>query len=664
MSLDELIEFEKRADDFAGKLVFWGLPVAAALTGLYCVIDQLLHGSLDGSPPRFPEGEAVAYRMSYLVPLLVRCRADVTPSSEECYQLFGRADPTGASGRELLSYAHFCELVPQARKGHFKVTRRQGGFDLTHPSQAFADAEVKDILLCELSLGFEVNPPPRVDVRCGILSGGIDVDDGWRQAHQATVHADVLADLYEHAYRDLVEPPILTDEGFRAAVGAGLEEFLRFRSAMTAIARFCQEICSWYRAPLQCGNRNNYLSDMYGQWLSICWNDELFFHHVRQMAGLSPEQTERLLSIYAIDLRTGTPNVDHARDGFFPPVWRLPGCVLFSPEVLGRFVSSRNLAFVLNWLEENRFNEVISEHLEPQLMKTATDLLAPVGGLECRPGRIWSSGKKKGEIDLLVYFPAQNVVWLVQAKGAIPPQGARMVQRLEDRVKEALRQLKLFRDLPTAERERILADGLGRSVPGVRVVDVVLLRACAGTAKVWSEKGDAVYLTLPLLAELTRQARAEGSPAVLVDCAGSVDKFLQGFIQSVNPHWETGSITVAGEELTMPLLKFDADEVERMRRQMWEGTSAGGRGNPWKVVAPPGSNVVVVPAESAPRRPEDQAMQIIRALQLMDHNPDGEDEKFAEAVGLDARHLRDHSVTGPALRFLDRYKAEKKRREK
>jgi len=55
---------------------------------------------------------------------------------------------------------------------------------------------------------------------------------------------------------------------------------------------------------------------------------------------------------------------------------------------------------------------------------------------------------------------------------------------------------------------------------------------------------------------------------------------------------------------------------------------------------------------------------LIRALQLMDHNPDGEDEKFAEAVGLDARHLRDHSVTGPALRFLDRYKAEKKRREK
>jgi hypothetical protein len=170
MSLEELIEFEKRADEVAGKLVFWGLPVRATLTGLYCVIDQLIHGFLDGSPPRLAEGEALAYRMSYLVPLLVKCRADIIPSSTECYQQFGQADPTGANGRELLSYAHFCELMPQARKGHFKVTRRQGGFDLTHPSQAFADAEVKDVLLCELSLGFEASPP-RVDVRCGILSG-------------------------------------------------------------------------------------------------------------------------------------------------------------------------------------------------------------------------------------------------------------------------------------------------------------------------------------------------------------------------------------------------------------------------------------------------------------------------------------------------------------
>ena len=134
MSLEELIEFEKRADEVAGKLVFWGLPVRATLTGLYCLIDQVIHGFLNGSPPRFAEGAAVAYRMSYLVPLLVKCGADVPPSSEECYQLFKQADQTGANGRELLSYAHFCELMPQVRKGHFMVSRRHGGFDLTHSS--------------------------------------------------------------------------------------------------------------------------------------------------------------------------------------------------------------------------------------------------------------------------------------------------------------------------------------------------------------------------------------------------------------------------------------------------------------------------------------------------------------------------------------------------
>src|SRR5262249_40747615 len=168
-------------------------------------------------------------------PVLVECpgfvtRIDVWPAS---FVARSARKHQGKSPHLLFatntSYAHFCELMPQARKGHFKVTRRQGGFDLTHPSQAFADAEVKDVLLCELSLAFEARPPPRVDVRCGVLSGGIPVEDRWREMFQTAVQVDVLADLYEHAYRQLVEPPILTDEGFRAAVGAGLEEFLRFR---------------------------------------------------------------------------------------------------------------------------------------------------------------------------------------------------------------------------------------------------------------------------------------------------------------------------------------------------------------------------------------------------------------------------------------------------
>jgi hypothetical protein len=48
----------------------------------------------------------------------------------------------------------------------------------------------------------------------------------------------------------------------------------------------------------------------------------------------------------------------------------------------------------------------------------------------------------------------------------------------------------------------------------------------------------------------------------------------------------------------------------------------------------------------------------------MDHNPGGEDKEFGKAVGLHSKFLSEHPVTGPALRFLDRYKAEKERRKK
>jgi hypothetical protein len=47
----------------------------------------------------------------------------------------------------------------------------------------------------------------------------------------------------------------------------------------------------------------------------------------------------------------------------------------------------------------------------------------------------------------------------------------------------------------------------------------------------------------------------------------------------------------------------------------------------------------------------------------MDYNPDGKDKEFGKAVGLHSRFLREHPVTGPALSFLDRYQAGKKRKK-
>lgn len=656
MSMQELIEHEKTADATVEAMPYWKLPLRVVLTGYYSLINQMIYGPIDGTDRTSVDaGEAVASRLSHLSKFFSRCPPEPIHTAVDCMSLFAAADPGFAHSRELLSYAHFCELMPEARKKHYLVTRRAGGFDLTHPSAAFTEAETKDILLSELALGHRERVPPKVALRTALLSGWLKVHPAARR-YFPRLYVDVMAEFYEYAYRSVVEPPILTDAGFRSAVGCGFEDFLRFRSAMVAMADFCHAMGAWHRGKLQKGNSSQEVTHEYGEWVSICWEKDYFFNSIRQMAGLSQEQCEVLLGIYGIDLAAAAPVVEHARDGFFPPIWCLPNHVLFSPDVLSRTVSSRNLAFVLNRLEKKKFDDLVSDHLEPQLIQTAVDILAGAGGgVECVLNIPWSVGPVKGQIDLLVYFPAANVVWHVQAKGALPPHGARMVAALEERVEEALTQLSRFHNLPHAEQHRIFSSKLGRNVAPARVVEVVLLRACAGTARVWGQKGNRVFLTLPVLVELVNQARSQGSLALLVDCANSVDSIISRYVTDMSPRWEQGSITVAGEEITMPLLKFDLDKVEERRKRLWEGTAVGrGSGNPWKVVAPPGSNVVVVPAGSIPKPPQTQEDQLRRALRLMDEHPDWEEKQFGKRSGLHIRTLREHPLTRPVLELLKR----------
>lgn len=667
MSLRDLKEFEKKADSLAEHLPTWKLPIRVVLTGLYVAIDQLIHGSIDGSdPPRVHDGEGLAHRLSHLTRFLVRCPTEPTPTGYEALEWFVGSDPDFSNCKELVAYAHFCDLMPEVRKNYYSVSRKYGGFDLTHPSKEFSDAEAKDILLSELSMGFEEGPSPKVSLRCGILTRGIEVDESWRSAEGLALQIEVLKELYEHAYVQVVEPPILSDAGFHAAIGCGLEDFLRFRAALVAFARFCQTMGMWHRGEMTLGNNSVSVAAEYSEWVSVCWRDHHFFEMVRQMAGLTTEQAERLFSIFSIDMRKDEPEFRHARDGFFPPIWRLPGHVLFNPEVLGRFLSTRNLAFALNLVAKEHFAIVVSQHLEPQLVRTACDILALAGDdLEVREDIKWESSGVRGQIDLLVYFLGDEVAWHVQAKGAIPPQGARMTAALEGRVEEALKQTASFSNLPESERHRIISRAIGRTVAPSRIVDVVLLRSCAGGYRVWSAKNDNVFLTLPLLAALVRRCREQKSLSPLVNCQASVERYTEEFLRSAAPVWEQDSISLAGEEISMPMLKYDTKVVEEERRRIWEGMAIGtGRGNPWKVVSPVGSGIRVAPGETGPRRPQTQQDQILNALRLMDQHPTWEDGQFGKATGLHPKFLRSHPLTQPVLRLLDAYRkrADKKRR--
>lgn len=171
-------------------------------------------------------------------------------------------------------------------------------------------------------------------------------------------------------------------------------------------------------------------------------------------------------------------------------------------------------------------------------------------------------------MDLLVYDATENIALHVQAKAPLPPQGARLVQRLEQRLVEGISQLDSFSALPQADRDSIVSNATGRSVVDVEIVDVLLARSCFGT-NFFREKAEHVkLLSLPVLAGAVSdcaQAQALSLRNLMMQCQVVKDQLLT----LANPSWEDDVLTVGTLRLRIPLLRFDEAAVRQFRFHVW-----------------------------------------------------------------------------------------------
>lgn len=667
MADEPIYDFEKRADRSIENLPILRAPIRAVMAGLFGAVDALVNGSYRGAPTRQAEGEALISRLSYLYPSLARCPIEpIGTDAMDALEGFREADPIGSQSRELLSYAHLCELIPEVRKGYYRVDQRNGGFDLHHVSPEFAEAEVRDILLSELALAFMDVRPPSLWNEFDLLAGAAKLRGPDRRLGitASKLVPQVLSIQYEHAFKHIIEPPLLTDEGFAAAAGIAQEEFFRLRAALLAMAAFCSGMRASIRRRIERDGESEHLLREYNEWINVFWKEDYFYEMISQMSGMGRAELESAISFYTFDLRPGIADRDRsiakASEGFTPPLMRLPGCVLFSPDVLLRFVTGRNIGYILNRIDRERFDDCVSHHLEPQLIASAVELLKDVPGLEIIEDVLW----EKGQIDLLIYIPSRNIALHIQAKGAIPPQGARMTRAIETRVEEAFDQLKRFRKLNSTEQSQILSNAVKHPVIEATIVDVVLLRSCAGTEKIWSKRGESCILTLPILSAIARKAEVEERPDPIADCKAQSDNYISDLIRAANPRWERGSITVDGVEVTMPLLKLNQDILTARRIQAWQGRSVGrATGNPWKTLRRAPDDPVIVRAQERmdQKRKHDEAL-VARVKTLILAHPDWEAKQIGKAVGLHYDRLLAHPEIGPLLYAHSRNRVKKKRR--
>lgn len=563
-------EFEEKIDNYISGLASLSAPVHIHLATLYNVISIQMNGSRRNSrPPRREEGEHLCSRLSYLFPLLVQqtelpvteiTMGEVQDAMNHIFSLY--QDPTifAKENRDLLSYAHFCEIMPKVHRGYF-VERVESDFHLIldYKTESFRKTEALDISIGELSLPYIEEKP---------VCSSSEFEPLLYEEVPLSVQGaySTLGRIYDHYKTNVTEPPILTKSGFMEALGCTKEEFHKVQAAIHAISDFY--ICLYQLLDLKVEDSDSEselhrLGEEMLKKAFILLEKSFLFEFISGSTNIAKDVVSRIMKPFSIDLSNETVDFRFSKDGFFPPFLLTANEIFFSPHVAKLMFHTRNIVFFYNASEPDYFSKEISEHLEPALISTAVELFDLIPDLIIKPNVRW----KKSEIDLLVYYEPENIALHIQAKAAIPPQGPRMTRALEVRLQEGIDQLEKFRKLSQANKDRIISQAVDQKVESVQVIDVILSRMYFGTERIMEKFDDIAILNLGLLALLVTEF--ENSPS-LRNLPSYIQDKIKDFMNHTSPTWEYGSLTIDDKTIEIPLLDLDYKKINIFKDQLWK----------------------------------------------------------------------------------------------
>ena len=273
------------------------------------------------------------------------------------------------------------------------------------------------------------------------------------------------------------------------------------------------------------------------------------------MADLEDYQYEKLMQIFTLNR-----NCNIGGDGFFPPFIQLKSGILFQPAIVKSMLHFRNIPYIMNKCWQNEYNNILSSTMETKLISLACEIFSRLKNTIIKRNILWDDG----EIDLLVYRNSENVAVHIQAKGSIPPQGARMISNIEDRINEGIKQLDKFQQLTQEQKDKIISKAIQKEVNNVKVIDAILVWSSYGTYNIWKRLKKIAPLNLAILYWLI----TESPQLKLSSLVKETYDFFAKLKQSIEPTWGEESIIVLNHHIRFPVLIFDDSKLIRYRKYL------------------------------------------------------------------------------------------------
>jgi len=415
--------------------------------------------------------------------------------------------------------------------------------------------------LTELCLGFDTKVPKKIPMT--VLSN----------ISRLYPHKDLSAYIkgaavnYELHLVSFSEPTYIPDDAFLESFAFSKDAFEKVRAALWSLSDLLLALSTFYEmsADLK-GNRAQW------QWrvvdcIAPTFRRSWLISFLIRLTGLTQVQISGVLDFLMASEKNGFFNC--SGNGYLQPLVQLEEFIFTSPLLLRMMPSMRNMLYALNKSEPDHFSKTVAHHLEVELLKEVSDLCDEIPGLMFRGNVPWSHEGRDGELDAILYDTDKRFIIALQAKAAIPPEGARMTRHVETRTIEAVKQVASFEDLSRESKEKTLSAAIGKVSDDFSISHGIVTRSGLGTHKAWTAcKGISVFNVGLLTYALSRPEK------ILLDFLSAPEKYLTEVIDQLVQHnflsWETGVVPLNHRELHIPLLKLDNDGLQELRVRISE----------------------------------------------------------------------------------------------
>lgn len=515
--LEDYAEFENSLDKEIEKLNLSQYPLRSILTlfhlGIYmcCSEERAKESTCNCS--------TFSSIYSYFLKYINKCDEKIIGA--DAYDIFTVIpDVFQEELKKIIGYGAFCEIAPFIWRGIYEPDLiNENELDLSYSNGTF-DIEVKDAILTALASGYTINNE---------RSASIDYDKQVEEfIKNGQFNYTLMCDEIKRGqkwYKEYWKDDNTISEQVYKELGITKDTYISFQIFWLSFCDYhIKSANALYRLIKSGKDTSRLIQNEFLEHLSPFLKKSFFYEYLKEdIIGIKEHDFKKLMDYFSQNVKEKFSNLD----GYFPVFFEFEDAYLFSCYNVKMSLSSRNLLYLLNKFNKKLFDNTVSDYLEPNLIDKAVDLFKGLDNIKIEKNRKWD----ESEFDILVYFENEKTILHIQVKGSIPVEGARMTERLEDRMDEGIEQLDKFKKLDKVKKEKILSGIFDEEITDINIVDVLLGWGGFGTKNIW-DKID-TYNIVPLnLAILNQYVKRYKDDTSILELKKDIDLIINEVIEN------------------------------------------------------------------------------------------------------------------------------------